>query len=289
MQAAILVLSLFIGFQAQATVTDIQTVVDVTSGEQLYACNARLRHATTGNEQECFRLSNGEACYPESIKPGDGPCVCNSKNGYGDLIAAETKQGRVQSVAGGAEWASLVPSAEAFGNQLRSIDFALGSESLGAEYAVTFCYLGPKQIMKKKSHPGEQDQDLSEGKYRLDVSLAGINYGNALEEVGFQYSCDQRLVGNYGQPRDPNNLVPPTGQVENDTSYQTTFFGGVGNKVQFVRNELILNQTPSQVPRFCIFEFQFKEKSGTKLKRDPKQISGDFTGRIRICKQGSCP
>ncbi|WP_374027490.1 hypothetical protein ACES2J_13645 [Bdellovibrio bacteriovorus] len=292
MKLLVFLFSVFIVISASGTTTDIQTVVDSVTGEQLYACNARIRHVSTGSEQECFSLSTGEVCHPENIKPGDAACVCRSKSNHGDLLVAETKNGKVQSVAGGPEWDSLVPSTESFGNQLRNIDIALGSESLGAEYAVTFCYAGPEELLKQKTSKDEQVQDLSEGKYRLDVSLAGSNYGRALDEVSFAYVCDQRDRGNHTQPRKKSDTAPPSGRVEDDSSYETLFFGAganSGDAVRFVKEELILNQDSSQVPRFCVFEFKFREKSGAKLKRDPKHSSGNFTGRIRVCKQGSCP
>ncbi|MFV8258753.1 hypothetical protein ACNQKP_13175 [Bdellovibrio bacteriovorus] len=291
MKLLVFLFSILVSATVAATTTDIQTVVDMTTGEQLYACNARIRHASTGNDQECFSLSTGEVCNPENVKPGDAACVCRSKNNYGDVLSAETKNGKYQTVAAGPEWDSLVPSTESFGNQLRSIDVSLGSESLGAEYAVTFCYAGPEELLKKKTSKDEQDQDLSEGKYRLDVSLAGMNYGRALDEVGFRYVCDHRDRGNHVQPRKKNDVAPPSGRVEEDSGYETTFYG-TGNSadsVRFVKDELILNQFTSQVPRFCVFEFKFREKNGANLKRDPRHSFGNFTGKIRVCKLGSCP
>lgn len=292
MKLLVFLFGVLISVTSAATATDIHTVVDSQTGEQLYACNARIRHVSTGNEQECFSLSTGEVCYPENVQPGDAACVCRSKTNYGDLLTAETKNGKIQTVAAGPQWDSLVPAAESFGNQLRNIDVALGSESLGAEYTVTFCYAGPEERLKQKTSKNEQDQDLSEGKYRLDVSLAGLNYGRALDAVSFRYVCDHRDQGNYGQPRKKNDIAPPSGRVEEDNGYETIFFGNGANNgdtVRFAKDELILNQNSSQVPRFCVFEFQFREKSGSKLKRDPKYSSGNFTGKIRVCKQGSCP
>lgn len=289
MAGLILTLLFLIPGQVFASVANIQTVVNNETGEMLYACNARIRHQGD-RDLECVNLSNGESCSSQKAAENGTACVCRSKMNWGDQIIGLTSLDKTQIAMAGTEWAHLVLPEKAFGNRLAEVDISLGSETLGAEYAVTFCYVGPKEFLKKKTRPEEQDQDLSEGRYQLDVSLAGVNYGRSLAEARFAYVCDLRQSGMHGQPRASNDLAPAGGLPENDGSYETQFLGGgsVSSDIRFAKESLILNQSSAQVPRFCVFEFRFKElNQGV---RDAVNKSANFSGKIRICKSGgSCP
>lgn len=289
MKKMILVLLTFLGEAVLASPANMQTVVNKDSGEMLYACNARIRHPG-GEELECVNLSTGESCSPEKAADDGTSCVCRSRSNWGDQIQASTVFNKTQIAMAGPDWAYLQPMDRSFDNKLSEIDISLGSERLGAEYAITFCYVGPKEMMKKKTRPEEQDQDLSEGRYQLDVSLAGVNYGRSLADIRFLYSCDLRSSGQQLRPRDANDLIPSGGLPEDDAGSEVQILGaGSGSsEVSFSKTSIFLNTDFVQVPRFCVFEFRFKELS--KGFRDAVGKSTNFSGKLRICKQGgSCP
>ncbi|WP_413580652.1 hypothetical protein [Bdellovibrio sp. HCB288] len=282
------VLILLFSFAARAEV-DIQTAVDNTTGEELFLCNASLRHTILQNEQECLNLENGEYCNPQTADPKKGPCVCRSKTNYGDQILAWSNQGDYKSIIGANDWNNLVESSLMFKNKVNRLEILLGSENLGAEYAVRFCYLGSQEVLHKQ---GTVTTDISQGKYMVDVSLAGGNYSQALDKVSFAYQCDYRQRGGQSAPRRKNEL-PSGGVFEKDDSAESTIFGnGSGARpggINFLQKAISLNSITTQVPRICVFEFKFKELAGKSLGRNINASQVNFTGKLRICKQGACP
>ncbi len=270
--------------------TNIQTVVDIVSGEQLYACNASIRHPIPEGVSECVDLSTGKVCDPANVQPGDGACSCRTKRNVGDTIVASRINGGIQTAIANNNWVRLVDLNQSFGNKLSSIDINLGSEDFGAEYAVQFCYLGSEEI-KAKEDQGPPI-DLSEGKYQLDVTLTGVNYKKALLTGVFSYQCDLRELGSQDKARKKNEESPSNGNLENDISGTVTFFNdpnGERSGLNYLQQVLVLNSTATQVPRFCLFELRFKERSGNMAARNAQLSDGNFTGKIRICKQGTCP
>ncbi|UYL07326.1 hypothetical protein B9G69_009735 [Bdellovibrio sp. SKB1291214] len=280
---------LLMALASQAEVA-IQTAVDTTTAEELYLCNAGLRHPTLQNEQECLDLSSGEVCSPHENDPKKPACVCRAKSNYGDQIIGWNQDGEYANIIGTNDWMSLFSTPNSFANKLSRLDISLGSENLGAEYSVRFCYLGPQEVLKTE---GTTTKDLTEGKYQVEVSLAGANYNKALDKVYFSYQCDYRYRGNQSGPRRSNDHGPSKGIVENDDSANYTIFGDSPGArpgtVNFLRRALSLNSTSSQVPRFCVFEFKFKELAGKNLGRNINATQANFTGKLRICKQGTCP
>lgn len=250
--------------------TNIQIAVDPDSGEQLYACNASIRHPAPQEEQECLNLSTGDVCNPNKSDPEQGACVCRTKRNYGDQIVAIDETGRFQSAVAHQNWVSLVSEGYSFRNKLTSIDINLGSEDLGAEFTVKFCYVGPKKKEKKKEElaPGEKPVDLSKGIYGLKVSLAGTDYARSLEATSFTYSCEYRTIED------------PEAENEKDDS-----FSQKNSSTGLFSLETDLNFSDSEVPALCEFEFQFKERSGSRLKREAKLMNGNFYGSIRIIKK----
>lgn len=284
--------------------TSIQTAIDSTSGEQLYACNAKIRHPENEEIQECLNLSTGESCNPKDNKPGDGACVCQAKRNFGDQLIA-VSGGKFQTAVANQNWVGLLEDRKSFGNRLSHIDINLGSESLGAEYIIRFCYLGPNEIKElRQNESGQLEEtgvDLSEGKYRLDVSLAGTNYNRALDYASFSYACDYRDAGLQALPRAKDEMIPKPelnsaspswGILEPDGSFSHTFLSranGDADSVGYQTTNLLLNISPTKVARFCVFEFRFKERQGSTLKRDPTLTDGNFRGKIRVCKLENCP
>lgn len=282
-----------IGVSAQ---TNMQTSVDESSGEQLYACNAKIRHPTTNEAQECIDLSTGNVCDPKNVQPTDGACVCRSRTNYGDQIIAMDEGNRVQLVAASDNWSSLVPEGSAFGNKLSSIEINLGSENLGAEYSVQFCYLGPaEKIRKYKDAKGKEVKvDMSKGKYKLHLSLAGTNYNNALDWISFETSCQYRTIEK--EDKDKNNTssiltLSPEGWSSGGNTEHVFLdrSSNVGNSGSvYMSHEALLNSSPYEVPSSCIFEFKFREKKGARLKRDASLAKGNFSGSVSIYKVNQC-
>lgn len=293
----ILAVTLFINASVARGETFIETLVDPSTGEQLYACNASIQHSTPLDLQECLNLSTGEVCDPKNLKPGGEACVCRTKRSLGDSITAVDSKGKLQTSIAGESMRGLVEDNKSFVNKLSRIDINLGSEDYGSEYSVRFCYLGPQELKQKKSSgkggEGETTIDLSEGKYRVDFSISGMNYHRALDKVSFNVVCDQRFWGTHMQARKSTDLTPPSGLVESDYGFNHVFLGQNPNEtpdsIEYMRQDLMLNNNPSMVPRFCVFEFRFKEKSGPRLKRDPQFSNGNFIGKIRVCKLENCP
>lgn len=289
MKYALMLLILGFAGLAHADVA-IQTAVDTTTAEELYLCNASLRHPTLQEEQECIDLSTGEACSPFDNDPKKPACACRAKTNHGDQIIAWNRDGEYANIIGTNDWMSLFSTENSFANKLARLDVSLGSENLGAEYSVRFCYLGPQEVLVKQD---TTTKDLTEGKYFVDVSLAGSNYNKALDKVYFSYQCDYRYRGNQSGPRKKGEQGPSKGVVENDDSAIYTIFGNSPGArpgtVNFLQRALSLNSTSSQVPRFCVFEFKFKELSGKSLGRNINASAANFSGKLRICKQGTCP
>lgn len=280
-----------IGTSAQA---NMQTSVDRSSGEELYACNAKIRHPTTNEAQECIDLSTGNVCDPKNVQPTDGACVCRSRTNYGDQIIAMDEGSRIQLAAANDNWSSLVPEGSAFGNKLTNIEINLGSESLGAEYSVQFCYLGPaEKIRKFKDAKGKEVKvDMSKGKYQLHLSLAGTNYNKALEWISFETSCQYRTIEKEEENKTASILkLSPEGWSSRGNTEHVLLdsSSNVGNSGSvYMSHETLLNSSPYEVPRSCIFEFKFREKKGVSLKRDASLTKGNFSGSVSIYKVNQC-
>lgn len=290
MKYAILLLAFSLNLAIAHGQTNLQTAVDSESGEQLYACNASIRHPLPQEAQECLNLSTGEVCFPEKNKPDDGPCVCRTRRSYGDQIFALGQNNRYQTAVAGPDWVSLVGDQQSFSNKILSLDINLGSEDLGAEYMVQYCYVGPQIKLKKKVRKEDPDIDVSQGKYLVDISLAGRNYNRALERVSVDFVCDFRDAGSQDESREKNETAPPRGIVEHDYADGAIIFDNDGSdSVTYSRAAIELNSTSSQVPRFCVFKFKFKEKTGPNLKRDAKFTNGNFSGILRVQKTESRP
>lgn len=280
-----------IGTSAQA---NMQTSVDRSSGEELYACNAKIRHPTTNEAPECIDLSTGNVCDPKNVQPTDGACVCRSRTNYGDQIIAMDEWNRVQLAAANDNWSSLVPEGSAFGNKLANIEINLGSENLGAEFSVQFCYLGPaEKIRKLKDANGKEIKvDMSKGQYQLHLSLAGTNYNQALEWISFETSCQYRTIKKEEENKTSSILtLSPEGWSSRENAEHVFLdrSSNVGNSGSvYMSHETLLNSSPYEVPRSCVFEFKFREKKGARLKRDASLAKGNFSGSVSIYKVNQC-
>lgn len=136
-----------------------------SSGPEIYACNAGLRHQET-RKQVCYFEDTKTACTPQECNGAvcDTRCVCTNNNGgeflmdymkgsYNTWTAAtdannggfwNTNWTATSKQAGNANYETLVPHADAFATRIKELSFNLGSELYGAEYFVDICYRGPQ-------------------------------------------------------------------------------------------------------------------------------------------------
>ncbi|WP_415062554.1 protease [Bdellovibrio sp.] len=143
-----------------------------SSGPDIYACNAGLRHQAT-THQACYFQDTQIACTPgtgaKDCSSGvcHTRCICTNNNGgeylmdymkgsyntwnpavqsqnsytpagWSNSWSATTKQ------AGAANYETLVGHTDAFATRIKELSFNLGSELYGAEYFVDICYRGPQ-------------------------------------------------------------------------------------------------------------------------------------------------
>ncbi|WP_374033765.1 hypothetical protein ACES2I_13845 [Bdellovibrio bacteriovorus] len=254
--------------------------VNPVTGEELYACNAKIRSLASSAEQICLNLSDGESCDPTRVGPTDGPCQCYSKEMIGNQIVATRSDGAAQAIHSTSQWKQFMDDGNLFNGKLNSLEVQLGSEILGAEYGFTYCYKGPFAT---------SGNDQSLGSYGLDFTLQGSAYAVALDSVEIKYACDLRYRGQSGSPRQPNSS-PNYGDLYSDFVRTETIYKRVDERspkdIGYQKIKMILNQAAHEVPRFCVVEVRFKERSGKDLKRDALATTS-FNGSLAIKKQGS--
>lgn len=136
-----------------------------SSGPDIYACNAGLRHQPT-QHKACYFENTQVACTPQECNGAqcDTRCVCTNNNGGEYLMdymkgsystwtnATPSNNGgywntnwtATSKQAGGSSYATLVNNPDAFATRIKELSFNLGSELYGAEYFVDICYRGPQ-------------------------------------------------------------------------------------------------------------------------------------------------
>lgn len=131
-----------------------------SSGPEIYACNAGLRHEPTAHKV-CYFEDTQNACTAQECNGTtcNTRCICTNNNG-GEYLMDYMKgsyntweQSKVDwsstwtassLQAGNNSFATLVPHADAFATRIKELSFNLGSELYGAEYFVDICYRGPQ-------------------------------------------------------------------------------------------------------------------------------------------------
>ena len=156
-----------IALSTQVSAVNLQFKFDVkSSGTDMYACNAGLRHKLHG-DRVCFERETKKSCKPESCKDGKA-CNCVCTGGFGnnrdgeyrlDYMTAgyaawdERTNGvsgvkNINKPAGKNKFNTLFENNEmdmtkytqAYRKQLTSLGFNLGSERYGSEYFVDICF-----------------------------------------------------------------------------------------------------------------------------------------------------
>lgn len=160
-----------IALSTQVNAINLQFKFEVlSSGSDIYACNAGLRHKVQG-DRVCFERDTLKSCNPESCADGKAcNCVCtggfgNSRDGeyrldfmtatyaaWGENTNGITNASRINKPAGKNKFNTLfegdnfdmVNYTQAYRNQLTSLSFNLGSERYGSEYFVDVCFRAPQ-------------------------------------------------------------------------------------------------------------------------------------------------
>lgn len=136
-----------------------------SSGPEIYACNAGLRHKET-RHKACYFEDTQTACTPQECNGTkcDTRCICTNDNGGEFLMdymkgsyntwtdATPSNNGGFWNTtwtasskqAGNGTYATLVNHPDAFATRIKELSFNLGSELYGAEYFVDVCYRGPQ-------------------------------------------------------------------------------------------------------------------------------------------------
>lgn len=156
---------MLLSFQANAI--NLQFKFDIfSSGTDIYACNAGLKHETH-KERVCFERGSLKSCQPESCKDGEA-CNCVCTGGFGnnrdgefrlDYFTATYRSWDENTTPFTAVSSKNVPAGksvyntlfedgntklknytEAYRKQLASLQFNLGSERYGSEYFVDVCF-----------------------------------------------------------------------------------------------------------------------------------------------------
>lgn len=242
-----------------------------SSGPDLYACNAGIRHQEA---TVCYvRGKPGQTCEP-SLYCGPGQncnisnCVCLSGQGSNradQLIAKYTKWtdhdysngGPVQtkSIVATANWQKLFDDADAWNYELttddiansngRNLTFNLTSEVYNAEYFVDICYRGPRIDL-----PGS-----SGGQYSFSASTYGNDSfgelfpdGNLARYLELAKLATKAEVQCYATP----------GQFNSPTASWGPFMMN-GQTINFTSGFILA--TLPQIPKFCKIRFYYQETS----------------------------
>ncbi|MFV3407064.1 protease [Bdellovibrio bacteriovorus] len=131
-----------------------------SSGPDIYACNAGLKHNASAHKA-CYFEDTQIACTAGTCTDATchTRCVCTNDNGgeylmdymkgqYSSWNTGDSKWNTNWTAttrqAGQGSFATLVNHEDAFANRIKELSFNLGSELYGAEYFVDICYRGPQ-------------------------------------------------------------------------------------------------------------------------------------------------
>lgn len=166
MKQLLLTLLVFVGISSQSNAISLQFKLDIfSSGTDLYACNAGLKHSLHG-DRVCFERDTLKSCNPSSCTEGEAcNCVCTGGNDSSrageyrlDFMKAKyadwaEKTDGIQNAtpinkpAGYSDFNKLFDQDQDIQNhttsyrkQLTHLEFNLGSERYGSEYFLDICY-----------------------------------------------------------------------------------------------------------------------------------------------------
>lgn len=165
-----------------------------SSGTDLYACNAGLKHTAHAN-RVCYERDNPEnSCNPGTCTSGEQcNCVCTgdtlNNDGQGeyrlDYFNATfrdwadhgeigSNSGSVYKEAGLTSFNKLFSNSDAFGKELSGLTFNLGSERYGAVYFLDVCF---RATQISYDYPGSTINYSHDKQVTItDLSTNGYNY-----------------------------------------------------------------------------------------------------------------
>jgi hypothetical protein len=161
-------LAAFIGMHSDAEAISLRFKFKVfSSGPDIYACNAGVRHKST-TSQVCYFEGTTTACTPNDCRDKgicDTQCICTGNSGgdslmdflkvtrvdwkdhraAGDNLSDTNVQTLTRSAPTNGAWAqAIADNAATWETRIKDLSFELGSELYGAEYFVDVCYRGPQ-------------------------------------------------------------------------------------------------------------------------------------------------
>ncbi|KYG62330.1 protease [Bdellovibrio bacteriovorus] len=273
-----------------------------SSGPDIYACNAGLRHEASAHKV-CYFEDTKTACTPQECNGTvcNTRCVCTNDNG-GEYLMDYMKgsystwnQSKVEwnqtwtsttAQAGQGAYNTLVPHADAFKNRIKELSFNLGSELYGAEYFVDICYRGPQieyfedgvtanwslqaqatatDFIANAVNGGDNTQD------GLTMNPTGIKYTTlAGLKVQAITVCDLQGMGQIQKSR---NNAGYYNTLDNEASFSnwnspmqaSGDFYTKSNQVQINSVANLINSTidnSTKAPRFCRIRYIFSETDG---------------------------
>lgn len=272
-----------------------------SSGPDIYACNAGLRHDAS-QHKVCYFEDTKTACTPQECNGTtcNTRCVCTNDNGgeyLMDYMKGQYSSWNQSTVDWNQTWTSttaqagqgsyntLVSHGDAFANRIKELSFNLGSELYGAEYFVDICYRGPQieyfkdgvtanwslqaqatatDFIANSINPGDNSQA------GLDMNPTGIKYTTlAGLKVQAITVCDQQGLGQlkyaHNNANQYNTLVNEAGfnDWNNPTSGGDFFRKSSQVQINSVAN-LISDTIDSstKAPRFCRIRYIFTETDG---------------------------
>lgn len=218
--------------------------------------------STVAGAEASFKISSSGTAFvcnaSNSVRPSEEIPSGNitSTLTYTDLTQAENSQLRVRS--GGyiytATNTQIFSSTQQWLAQITDLNFSLSTEQMGAAYTVHVCYLGPVENKDK-------GKDQTEAIYSVVSSIYNtINEYTLAAQLYYRVSmkCDLRKDGTYKNARNDTTVAPESGIMEVDITYVSNWAPFDGSLRELSWN---INPTKTEVPRFCEFQFQFKEGS----------------------------
>jgi hypothetical protein len=213
-------------------------IVNTQLGQDLFICNAGLRHPTVNPEfkggNNTLQFSYEDFSVPENSE-------------------ARWRSQRIQVSQGQTQFAAIsATDADAFSNNIMSPRFSLSTESQGAEYFVDVCYRGP-------TLPGNNLE--ARGQYQLSFQVARLasSVVGAQADVRAQVSikCDLQGSGLQRNQRRTGENAPSAFEV--DSQWSSGAFSLREDDV--VSSFVDLNSQFSEIPRFCVFRVLVAEPS----------------------------
>ncbi len=244
-----------------------------SSGPDIYACNAGIRHAAS--TQVCWDTETGNSCVPSTTNSASCMCtgeadgtkgtwnkdVLNSKSGdwqdstsTGSITSSETAAGNSSSA-----YTSLFASDDvAYTKRITELSLDLGSEVYGTEYYVDVCYRGTQVAQSNNGNS-----------YGLKGKVTVTNLrASETDAPNYQLIADLQAKGITKCYMDKK--APTTADVfpgissynyESTSGANFTSLSTSATQVSLLSDTAMAGTAGDKTPRFCITRYSFKENS----------------------------